>query len=198
MTSIYQQIGMGSERLFQKILQDVFGLSEDNVKWSHRGMDLAGRERTFHLDARVQLEKIRNAEGRKRFHEWMRDSADSLGIGQNVFAGLTGAVFEVRQGYKSKDSKRQNSDIANAALAYTKGYLPCAAIMSTQIDSDVLARYRNERWLVIIGNTGQNDPLTSIYDFMRDVVGYDLAAFLERNSPALREEVQKVLQALLD
>lgn len=32
---------------------------------------------------------------------------------------------------------------------------------------------------------------------MRDVIGYDLAGFFERNSETLRAEVDKVLRALL-
>jgi hypothetical protein len=63
----------------------------------------------------------------------MREAAEAISADPNVFATLTGTVFEVRQGYKSKDSKRQNADIANAATAYTKAYLPCAVILSTQI-----------------------------------------------------------------
>jgi hypothetical protein len=114
-----------------------------------------------------------------------------------VFGSLTGTVFEVRQGYKSKDSKRQNADIANASTAYIKSYLPCAAILSNQIDGDILLRYRAEKWVVITGVVGRNDPLTSTYDFMRDVVGYDLAGFFERNTDTLRAEVDQVLRALL-
>ena len=35
------------------------------------------------------------------------------------------------------------------------------------------------------------------YNFLREVVGYDLAGFFARNSDRLREEVTAVLQALL-
>ena len=101
------------------------------------------------------------------------------------------------RGYKSKDSKRQNADIANAATAYTKAYLPCAAILSTQIDGDILYRYRGEKWSVITGIVGAKNPLISTYDFMRDVVGYDLAGFFTRNRKILRKEVEVVLKALL-
>ena len=120
-----------------------------------------------------------------------------MGVAERIFSTLTGAVFEVRQGYKSKDSKRQNADIANAATAYTKAYLPCAVILSAQIDTDILLRYRAEKWAVLTGVVGANDPLISTYDFMRDVVGYDLAGFFRRNSVALRAEIDAVLTALL-
>ena len=127
----------------------------------------------------------------------MRESARTLDVDDKVFRSLSGTVFEVRQGYKSRDSKRQNADIANAATAYTKGYFPCAVILSGQIDGDVLMRYRAEKWSVVTGVLGAGDPLISTYDFMREVVGYDLAAFFERNRSTLQGEIDAVLQSLL-
>jgi len=113
-----------------------------------------------------------------------------------VIRALRGAVFELRQGYKSKDSKRQNADIANAAAAYSQGYLPCLLLMSCQIDEDVKVRYRRARWAILVGQTS-GSSLESTYGFLREVVGYDLAAFFERHAPNIRREVLGVLQALL-
>jgi hypothetical protein len=110
----------------------------------------------------------------------MQESTKKIGVDPGVAATLKGTVFEVRQGYKSKDAKRQNADIANAATAYTQAYLPCAAILSTQIDTDISDRYRREKWMLLTGVVGANDPLISVYDFMRDVIGYDLASFFEQ------------------
>lgn len=196
-TSVYRRIGIGCEKLFRKVVKDAFDLSEDDVMWSYRVTLPNGRQRTLHLDGRVPLEKIPDKGKRNRFRKWMRDSAKMLEVDRKVFQSLTGTVFEVRQGYKSKDSKRQNADIANAAAAYTKGYFPCAVILSGQIDSDVLLRYRAEKWSVVTGIVGAADSRLSTYDFMRDVVGYDLAAFFERNSATLREEIALTLKALL-
>lgn len=196
-TIVYRQIGIGCEKLFRRVVKDAFDLSEDDVTWSYRVTLPSGRQRTLHLDGRVPLEKIRDRDKRNRFRKWMRDSARLLEVDRKVFQSLTGTVFEVRQGYKSKDSKRQNADIANAAAAYTKGYFPCAVILSGQIDNDVLLRYRAEKWSVVTGGVGSTDPRLSTYDFMRDVVGYDLAAFFERNSDTLQEEINTTLKTLL-
>ncbi|MFV0442430.1 MAG: hypothetical protein ACK5Q5_02540 [Planctomycetaceae bacterium] len=166
MTSVYHQIGIGCEKLFRTILQDAFGLSTDDATWSYQVPRPHGKTRTLYLDGRVPLDKIDDGEKRERFHNWMKTAADSIGVDPAVFATLTGTVFEVRQGYKSKDSKRQNADIANAATAYTKAYFPCAVILSAQIDSDILLRYRSEKWAIVTGVSGVNDPLISTYDFM--------------------------------
>lgn len=197
MTSVYRQIGIGCEKLFRTVLRDSLGLSDDDVTWSYEVLLPTGKKRTLYLDGRVPLDRIPDKAKRHQFHEWMRKSADEVGVDPKVFATLDGTVFEVRQGYKSKDSKRQNADIANAATAYTKAYLPCAAILSTQIDGDILYRYRGEKWAVITGIVGAKNPLISTYDFMRDVVGYDLAGFFKRNRKILRKEVEVVLKALL-
>jgi hypothetical protein len=140
-----------------------------------------------------QLTKLQTQKRQALFREWMRASAEKVGVTPAIFDSLTGTVFEVRQGYKSKDSKRQNADIANAATAYVKAYFPCAVILSDQIDGDILLRYRAEKWAIVTGVVGANDPLVSTYDFMRDVIGYDLAAFFERNSQAqLKERAYRV------
>jgi hypothetical protein len=197
MTSIYRQIGIGCEKLFRTILRDSLDLSAADVTWSYEVPLPDGKNRILHLDGRVPLDKIPDKKKKAKFHNWMLQSATKVGVDKRVFNTLTGTIFEVRQGYKSKDSKRQNADIANAASAYAKAYFPCAAILSAQIDGDILLRYRAERWSVITGIVGANDPLVSTYDFMREVIGYDLAAFFERNKDELRKEIDAALKALL-
>jgi hypothetical protein len=197
MTSVYRQIGIGCERLFRTVLRDTLQLTDEDVTWSYTVPTAGGKTKTLYLDGRVPLDRIRDASRREQFYDWMRQSALALSVNDRVFATLTGTIFEVRQGYKSKDSKRQNADIANAATAYTNSYLPCAAILSAQIDSDIMLRYRAEKWAVVTGIVGTHAPLLSTYDFMKDVVGYDLAAFFKRNSALLRAEVDHVLNALL-
>lgn len=197
MTSVYRQIGIGCESLFRRVLQDSLGLSESAVKWSYEVPKASGGSRTLYLDGRIPLDEIKDHAVRKRFHKWMVSAADAVGVDKRIFQTLTGTIFEVRQGYKSKDSKRQNADIANAATAYTKAYLPCAVILSTQIDGDILLRYRTEKWAVLTGTVGTRDPVVSTYDFMREIVGYDLAGFFERNRGKLRAEIDRVLRALL-
>lgn len=197
MTSVYRQIGIGCEKLFRTVLKDALQLSANDVTWSYEVPLPNGKTRTLHLDGRVPLDKIADKAKRNRFHNWMKNAAGVVGVDPRILATITGTIFEVRQGYKSKDSKRQNADIANAATAYTKAYFPCAVILSAQIDGDILLRYRAEKWAVVTGIEGANDPLISTYDFMRDVVGYDLAAFFKRNSKTLRTEIDAVLKALL-
>ncbi len=151
MTSIYRQIGLGCEKLFRAILCDALSLSSEDVMWSYEIFLPTGKKRTLYLDGRVPLSRIPDKNKRESRNLVMRRSADRIGVDPRVFTTLEGTVFEVRQGYKSKDSKRQNADIANAAMAYTRAYLPCAVILSTQIDSDILYRYRSEQWAVITG-----------------------------------------------
>lgn len=197
MTSVYRQIGIGCEKLFRTVLRDSFDLADEDVNWSYNVALPNGKTRTLYLDGRVPLDKITNKVNRKRFHDWMLKSASSLGVDAKIAESLNGTVFEIRQGYKSKDSKRQNADIANASTAYTMAYLPCAAILSAQIDGDILLRYRTQKWAVLTGLERIDDPLLSTYDFMHDGVGFDLAAFFKRNSGALRTEIDAVLKALL-
>lgn len=126
----------------------------------------------------------------------MKLASQNLDTAPEIVDIFKGAVFEVRQGYKSKDAKRQNADIANAATAYTQGYLPVLAVLSTQIDNDIAYRYRNAKWLVLRGYIGES-AITSTYKFTHDVLGYDLAGFFERNAETIKIAVLDVLETLL-
>jgi hypothetical protein len=173
------------------------GLSEEDSNWSYSVTTSNKRERKLSLDARIPLDRIGRAVQRKRVAEWMRLVTKDLDVDAKVAKALQGVVFEVRQGYKSKDSKRQNADLANAATAYTQAYLPCVLLMSSQIDSDIVTRYRNEKWAILSGEPRARDPRRSTYDFVHDIVGYDLAAFFERHAEALQAEMAVILEALL-
>lgn len=196
MTSIYRQIGIGGERLFRAILVDQLGIPEAEASWSYTIEVANGRNRKLSLDGRIPLDKVMHAERRAKLEQWMAAATNDLGVASRIADTLDGPVFEVRQGYKSKDSKRQNADIANAAKAYSQAKLPCVVVLSNQIDDDIRLRYRNEQWVILTGVLG-DDPLKSTYAFMDKIIGYDLAGFLERNKDTLRAEIERTLEALL-
>ncbi len=195
-TSVYRQIGIGCEELFRQILRDQFGLSPTQAAWSYDVPNPDGTTRKLSLDARIHLDDIADPSKRERLSLWVEDAAKLLNVAPEVTSALKGVVIEVRQGYKSKDSKRQNADIANAATAYSQAYLPVALVLSTQIDSDIVYRYQMQRWLILRGfTTGANTYST--YSFAREVIGYDLEGFFSRNAATLKAEVKDVLETLL-
>lgn len=156
-----------------------------------------GRQaRKLSLDGRIPLSAISDAAAADRVRLWMRDAARAVKVAKTVAANLEGPVFEVRQGYKSKDAKRQNADIGNAANAYANSYLPVVALLSAQIDDDISERYARAQWLILRG-TLTGTPLKSTYAFAREVLGYDLAGFFTRNAARIRTEVETVIEALL-
>lgn len=195
-TSVYRQIGIGCEELVRRVLQDCLGLNEEQANWSYEMRTTGGRVRRLSLDARVQLSDIRTEKKRVVVSDWLHKAATHLQIAPEVAQVLKGSVFEVRQGYKSKDSKRQNADIANAAHAYSQGYLPVVMVLSTQIDSDIAERYEQAKCLVLKGYLDDN-TVRSTYAFFESVIGYDLAQFFQRNTDTLKASIQEVLEALL-
>lgn len=195
MTSIYRQIGIGCQHLIQKIFMDTLGLSEAESTWSYQVAKTGGKSQTLSLDGRIPIESVR-PEKRAVASSWLFDACRVAGVESNISKALKGAVFEVRQGYKSKDSKRQNADIANAGAAYSAAYLPVVLLLSTQIDTDVAERYIGARWLLLTG-TVTGSPTNSTHEFCRDILGYDLASFFRRHSDVLKQEVEAVLSALL-
>ncbi|HMN04736.1 MAG TPA: hypothetical protein PKD45_03340 [Flavobacteriales bacterium] len=198
MTSIYRQIGIGGERLFRRVLQDSLGLAPEQSTWSYTVKGPRKKEKTLYLDGRIDLAEVADRVKREKVADWIEAASADLGVAKPVRSSLMGTVFEVRQGYKSKDSKRQNADLANASTAYTRAYLPCVVVLSNQIDADIVTRYRHERWVILTGTTAERSPLRSTYAFTEQVLGFDLAGFFQRNSRTLKHEVEQVLHALLD
>jgi hypothetical protein len=195
MTSIYRQIGIGCENLFREIIIDTTQYTDrDFAHWSYEAKTSGGKLKTLSLDGRLEIQEIQNAQLKTRLREWLNAYCKELGIKQ---VPENGVVFEVRQGYKSKDSKRQNADIDNATVAWANGYLPVFAIFSAQIDSDIVLRYRNSRCGVMIGSLSA-DPKSSLFAFSETVLGYDLAGFFENNSQKLQFEMSSILINLLD
>ena len=97
------------------MLQDHLGFSREQAIWSYKIDGARGKQRTLTLDGRIALCDVKNAEARAKIQKWLADVAAQIGIPDDTLKNIKGIVFETRQGYKSKDSKRQNADIANAS-----------------------------------------------------------------------------------
>lgn len=196
MTSVYRQIGMGCQTVFQQVLRDELGLSKADSAWSYRVPSTRGNMRTLSLDGRIPIENIAIEHRKAQTSRWLSEAAQSVGLKRVDARRLHGAVFEVRQGYKSKDSKRQNADVSNAANAYASNHLPVVVLLSTQIDSDIAERYARAQWLILRGTVGGTN-LDSTYVFCNEVLGYDLAGFFRRNSREIKSETLAVFEGLL-
>lgn len=194
MTSIYRQIGIGCERLFRAVLVDAAGYTNsDFATWSYTAQTRSGAVKTLSLDGRLELAEINNKEVLLKIKAWIKDYCAKLG---EVTEPTNGIVFEIRQGYKSKDSKRQNADIDNATVAWANDYLPVFAIFSSQIDTDIILRYRNNRCGILVGTTN-DDTQSSLYAFCDQVLGYKLADFFKRHTIEIKEEIHAILETLL-
>ena len=181
MTSIYRQIGIGCQWLFSALLQDCLGLSESDAAWSYQIPSRDGKPRTLRLDGRIEPDRVANARAGKRVKDWIQAAAGKLLLPKRQHQRIQGVVFEVRQGYKSKDSKRQNADIANASSAYANLYIPVLLLFSTQIDDDVANRYTGARRLLLSGSA-RGTTCDSTYAF----AGQSSATTLRDSSPAIR------------
>ncbi len=195
MTSLYRQIGIGCERLFRQIIFEQTGYEHySSTQWSYITETRSGKQKTLSLDGRLEIKDINNIVVRKNVEQWIHDYLVKLDVDVRE---LNGAVFEVRQGYKSKDSKRQNADLDNAMVAYSKSYLPVFTVFSAQIDRDIKLRYHNGKCGILVGNL-QGDSLSSLFKFCESVLLFDLAYFFERNSESIKRNVINVLKTLFE
>jgi hypothetical protein len=195
MTSIYRQLGIGCERLLRQIIKDALMLSDEQVAWFYEYDKGDGKLGKHTLDVCIYTEHIQDSVRKKLFTSWVIQSARDIGVPENRSNELKGAVFEIRQGYKSADSKRQNADLRFGLRAYADAnLLPVIAIVSTQASDTVCMRYKDSRLLVLRGFLSGNK---STFLFFRDVIGYDLADMLNRNSEEIRKEFVNVIIKLL-
>lgn len=193
MTSIYRQIGKGCEALFREIIINSCEYTDPTfANWSYKAQTKSEKEKTLSLDGRLEVSEIKNPIIKQNVTNWIAAYCKAL----DAQIPSKGAVFEVRQGYKSKDSKRQNGDIDNIAVAWSQGYLPVFAIFSGQIDGDLVLRYKNNRGGIIIGKTSGSN-LDSLFTFSKEILGYDMADFFKRNSAVIKKEMHETLKALL-
>lgn len=182
--------------MFCQILQDSLGLTRQQVAWTYNVPLPNGTARTLALDGRIELADISEPNKKQKIESWVREAVGSVLLSDSNQKRLRGCVFEVRQGYKSKDSKRQNADVANASNAYAHSYLPVVLLFSAQIDPEIAVRYTQAQWVILRGTTS-GTAINSTYVFSKEILNYDLAGFFERNSKRLREELENVLVALL-
>lgn len=195
MTSIYRQLGVGCERLLREVVIDQLGISEEDAKWSYDYEKEDGTHATHTLDLRIDGESLKSSEHKQKLKGWLQKASELLGLQPERANNLKGVVMEIRQGYKSADSKRQNADLRFGMRAYNENYLPAIVIVSSQISEPVLRRYRSSQLLALVGIMGSTSEST--FAFFKEVVGFDLAAFFKRNSTQLREEFTKILENLL-
>jgi hypothetical protein len=195
MTSIYRQLGIGCERLLRHIVQDCMDLTDEQTAWSYQYDKGDGGQGTHTLDLHIRAQDIRSLQIRERFMLWVRISAEGIGVPAERAVQLEGAAFEIRQGYKSADSKRQNADLRFGMRAYIDAnLLPVIAIVSTQASDVVCRRYSDARLLVLRGTL---IGAASTFEFYKHVVGYDLADFFSRNTDVLRVEFERIIERLL-
>lgn len=196
MTSIYRQLGIGCERLFRAIVQNQLGLDDEQVRWGFEvteGTGAAAKTKRLTLDARIDLNHLGRKSDNARVVAWLARASKSINLKNKK---LIGSVFEVRQGYKSADSKRQNADLLFGIRAYNQSYMPVVLVFSNQVSHTVVQRYRDANLLVLTGTLAKDDT-KSTFAFCESVLGYSLTGFFERNTKQLRKEVEKVLAGLL-
>ena len=194
-TSVYRQIGIGTERLFRAILGTYLNLTDEQMNWGYEYDKPDGKKGVHTLDACIHTSNL-NQPNSERFIGWLGSVKKAVASNSSGAFNVNGAVFEVRQGYKSADSKRQNADLRFGIRAYQAGLLPTFAIMSTQVSEPVLRRYRNDGILVVTGVLS-DDPTISTFAFFNNVVGYDLVSFFDRNSPEIKSEIKAIVEQLL-
>jgi hypothetical protein len=92
MTSVYRQIGIGCQRLVQRILMDTLDLSTEQSAWSYQIQRRGRKPQTLSLDGRIPIADVKAAR-RSVLKRWLRESCQELGVSAQISRVLQGAVF---------------------------------------------------------------------------------------------------------
>lgn len=195
LTSIYRQIGVGAEHLLREIIKHKIRLSTEQVAWQYKYRAATNKEAYHILDARISLDDVADAATKGRLKVWLEAAQKRTG-GVPATHTLQGAIFEIRQGYKSADSKRQNADLRFGAKAYQISHIPVIAVLSSQVSETVIQRYKNAGMLALTG-IRSSDSTISTFSFFKEVIGFDLESFFRNNSTAIKEVVHRLIRSLL-
>ena len=194
LTSIYRQIGVGAERLLREIIKDGFSLTQQEVEWKYE-YNKTKKQKAFHiLDARISIDDLKTPDQIRRMNQWLAKARKAAQGDSRTH--LNGAIFEIRQGYKSADSKRQNADLRFGAKSYQIGHIPVVAVLSSQVSETVINRYRDAGMLVLTG-LHSDDPTVSTFAFFKEVIGYSLEDFFKRSSPRIKDVILSLIGKLL-
>ncbi len=194
LTSAYRQVGVGSERLLRAIIIESLGLTNEQIDWKYNYLKPDGKTGVHILDAKIAISDLQQ-ESKIRFGGWLKDALKQVETSSQK-KNPAGAAFEIRQGYKSADSKRQNADLRFGIRAYQADLIPVFAVLSSQVSEPVVRRYKSDGMLVLTG-VQDEDPTISTFAFFKTIVGYDLSAFFVRNSTVLKNEVRGIIKNLL-
>lgn len=193
LTSIYRQIGIGAERLIREIIKGALKLKQEQVEWKYEYHKTKTQKAWHYLDAKISLEDLKPGD-EQRVKDWLEDARRKTHGNQRT--KIEGAIFEIRQGYKSADSKRQNADLRFGARSYQAGHIPVLIVLSSQVSETVINRYRDSGMLVLTGVRSM-DPTISTFAFCKQIVGYNLEDFFRRNSEGIKKVMHSLIQKLL-
>lgn len=165
LTSGYRRLGYATEHLIREALADRLKLEPEQLQWSYK----TDKKRSRTLDARLALDEM-PARYASRLRKFLDDERSA------------GAVFEIRQGYKSCDSKRRNADRQSARAIRRAGFTPVLLVVSDELSPENIASYTKDGWKILKG--------ADTMAFLKDVVGFDLGGMLDRNRDWMRDQIR--------
>ena len=119
LTSVYRQIGVGGERLLREILMDSLLLTPPQIDWRYEYPKPDGKKGVHILDAKISLSDL-GSPAKKHLAEWLGMASKEVASSSSERKKNSGAAFEIRQGYKSADSKRQKMQISASGFVHIK------------------------------------------------------------------------------
>jgi hypothetical protein len=153
LTSVYRQIGVGTEHLLRAIIRDSLGLTAEETTWSYRYRKPNGKTGVHSLDAKISFADLSDAQ-RRIFIEWMEvvgphvDLTPANGSGYKVSFLKSGKVIKART-----LNVRMRIYVRHECLS--GGIASCIHDLSQQVSETVIDRYRKDKMAVLTGTLAE-------------------------------------------
>lgn len=98
---------------------------------------------------------------------------------------LKGISYEIRQCYKSNDSKRRTADIDMADLLLANKQLPVMLIFCSSSSPSIITDYRRlSKWIILEGNEA--------FDYVAKLTGFNFKTYLHDKCKLHKKELDKL------
>lgn len=185
-TSLHRNFGDIVEMSVREIFKSAFDL-DDQLAQSSFTLKSIEKRSTRTTDVTLPYTALEEKTvGRLRaFHEQLckRHRRDVEGL----HATCKGVGYEVRQCYKSNDSKRRTADIDMSHLLANKGLAPVMLIFCSSSSASIIQDYnRLSKWLILEG--------TAAFEYVNDVTGFNYRAYLDSKIEKLAPQLRSLFQ----
>ncbi len=170
-TSLHRNFGDIIEVSVREIFKHAYSL-DDGLARSSFSIQSIEKRSTRTTDVSIPFEALTNAQEKslRAYHVKLCGKHTPALLAQH--GACRGLGYEVRQCYKSNDSKRRTADIDMSDLLFQNKIIPMMLIFCSSSSPSIIRDYRRlSKWMIVEGDDA--------FDYVREISGFDFRGYLD-------------------